>query len=161
MVLNKIIPLTNQFVVSILLTLLFLFAMIFFVSLVLFPTDRIGKAILLVLFGLVVTQFGLMVSEDLIDRELLTRSMWSEVTSESNLLTTILGIASIGAGGSILANLADQSSTDKEVKVIDKTVIDNTQKVDVLISKVNKLDRMLKLVIGGVILLILLTLFKL
>lgn len=60
-----------------------------------------------------------------------------------DLYMQVLLFACAGAGGSIIANYADKSSSDYEQKQSSSSIIDNTKHIDRLIDNTNKIERKL------------------
>ena len=58
-----------------------------------------------------------------------------------DLYMQVLLFACAGAGGSIIANYADKSSSDYEHKIQNNTLIDNTKHIDHLIKITNRIEK--------------------
>ncbi|MBK3431978.1 hypothetical protein JJD84_14270 [Pseudomonas fluorescens] len=73
---------------------------------------------------------------------------FESLSMQLDLYMQVLLFACAGAGGSIIANHADKSSSDYEHKLPSNEVIDNTKRIDSLIVCVNRTEKKLNLSIA-------------
>jgi hypothetical protein len=119
--------------------------------------ERILKGFGLIIFGIFA---GMYYPEVLFYTENVKSELPKEVLRNLHVFEQLLIFACAGAGGSIIANHADQSSTDREDVVVTQTVIDKTESINKMFSQIEGLNKKLNsliyflifiIIVGGLV----------
>lgn len=113
-----------------------------FIFLLEVKASRFPKGMLLISYGVLFQVFFTMYYFQYIDRN---NPYIEDLKVQLDLYMQVLLFACAGAGGSIIANYADKSSSDYEQKQPISNTIDNTKHIDRLIANTNKIERKVNL----------------
>ncbi len=106
-------------------------------------TPRFMKGFLLVIYALFMNVIYKEYAIELIPSEVITE----KITDDLHMLTQIALLASAGAGGSLLANHADNFAIDNEIAREKLIVEDRTKKIQELVNTVDALTTKVNLLI--------------
>ena len=122
--------------------ILFISSLMAFIFILDYKAERFMKGMGLILFGIIV---GIILPEalfsELLSKQKLAESDSFDITKKLDIFSNLMVFACSGAGGSILANHADKSSTDREEVLIQETVIDKTKNIEFLSKQVLQLNK--------------------
>ncbi len=103
---------------------------------------RFPKGLILIAYGVLFQVFFKEYYFLFIDQ---ASSDFENLSVQLDLYMQVLSLACAGAGGSIIANYADKSSSDYEHKVPNNNTIDNTKNIDQLIQITNRIEKRINL----------------
>jgi len=105
--------------------------------------ERMFKGIIIICFGIFFGIYYVDFFVGMLGRDSISRGLAQNLNIFSNL--AIFSCA--GAGGSIIANHADKSSTDREKSISSNNIIDSTQEVKLLRNQLVKLNKKLNFIL--------------
>ncbi len=100
--------------------------------------ERMVKGMGIIVFGII---FGSYYPEMMFYANDGKKLLSQEVLRNLDVFEKLIVFACAGAGGSIIANHADKSSSDREEAVVSQTVIDKTKGIDNLITHVTAMNK--------------------
>jgi hypothetical protein len=93
--------------------------------------DRVEKGMIIIAYGVF---FQAMYAPMVFYPDVDLKNLAPDLKRNVEMFTQVILLACAGAGGSVIAVHADKSSKDNDQQVVSSTVIDNTQRIDDLIS---------------------------
>ena len=117
-------------------------AFVLFIFLLELKASRFPKGMLLIAYGVLFQVFFTIYYFQSIDRN---NPYIEDLKIQLDLYMQVLLFACAGAGGSIIANYADTSSSDYEKKHPNSNFIDNTKHINQLIENTHKIEKKVNL----------------
>ncbi len=138
---------------------LFMSNLMAFIFILDYKAERFMKGVALILFGIFA---GIVIPEQIFPEFVSgvkpTDALGLDVYQKLDIFKNLMIFACSGAGGSILANHADKSATDREDVVVQQTVIDKTELINNLSQQVVSLNKKLSYLFSLVLFIFVVTL---